>query len=103
MGLVLRLRWTQIGGVMMNDSKFQLNLSEARTKLTQLDKLLKPGESLQVNKRGKPYARIELLGDIDKYEQVLESIEALPDPPQELLPVAENYKSILYGSDSENA
>ncbi|MHC4105286.1 MAG: type II toxin-antitoxin system Phd/YefM family antitoxin [Planctomycetota bacterium] len=88
---------------MMNDSKFQLNLSEARTKLTQLDKLLKPGESLQVNKRGKPYARIELLGDIDKYEQVLESIEALPDPPQELLPVAENYKSILYGSDSENA
>jgi antitoxin (DNA-binding transcriptional repressor) of toxin-antitoxin stability system len=88
---------------MIGDSKLQLNLSEARTKLTQLDKLLKPGESLQVNKRGKPYARIELLGDIDRYEQVLETIEALPDPPRGLLPVAENYKSILYGSDSENA
>jgi hypothetical protein len=68
-----------------------------------LDKLLKPGESLLVNKRGKPYARIELLGNMDKYAQVLESIEALPEAPQELLPVAENYKAILYGSDRENA
>jgi hypothetical protein len=93
---------TKGGGDMMGDSVLKLNLSEARTKLTQLDKLLKPGESLLVNKRGKPYARIELLGNIDKYEQVLESIEALPEAPQELLSVAENYKSILYGSDLEN-
>jgi hypothetical protein len=88
---------------MMGEPVLKLSLSEARTKLTQLDKLLKPGESLLVNKRGKPYARIELLGNIDKYAQVLESIEALPEAPQELLPVAENYKSILYGSDRENA
>jgi hypothetical protein len=87
----------------MKEAVLKLNLSEARTKLTQLDKLLKPGESLLVNKRGKSYARIELLGNIDKYEQVLESIEALPEAPQELLAVAENYKSILYGSDRENA
>lgn len=87
----------------MGESIIKLNLSEARTKLTQLDKLLKPGESLLVNKRGKPYARIELLGDIDRYGQVLESIEALPEPQGELLQVAENYKSILYGSDRENA
>ena len=80
----------------MRDSVSKMKLSEARSKLTQLDKLLKPGESLLVNKRGKPYARIELLGDIDKYGQVLESIEALPEAPQELLSVAENYKSILY-------
>ena len=86
----------------MGDTVLELNLSEARTKLTQLDKLLKPGESLLVNKRGKPYARIELLGHIDKYGQVLESIEALPEAPQELLSVAENYKSILYGSDLED-
>ena len=86
----------------MGDPVLKLNLSEARIKLTQLDKLLKPGESLLVNKRGKPYARIELLGNIDKYEQVLESIEALPEAPPELLSVAENYKSILYGSDREN-
>jgi hypothetical protein len=87
---------------MMGDPVLKLNLSEARTKLTQLDKLLKPGESLLVNKRGKPFARIELLGNIDKYGQVLESIEALPEAPQELRPVAENYKSILYENDREN-
>ena len=51
-----------------------LKLSEARSKLTQLDKLLKPGESLQVNKRGKPYARIELVADFDSYEKTLELI-----------------------------
>jgi hypothetical protein len=87
----------------MGELKLKLNLSEARTKLTQLDKLLKPGESLLVNKRGKPYARIELIGDVDRYGQVLESIEALPEPQGELLQVAENYKSILYGIDRENA
>ena len=87
----------------MGESILKLKLSEARIKLTQLDKLLKPGESLEVSKRGKPYARIELLGSVDRYEQVLESIGALPEPLEELLPVAENYKSILYGSDNENA
>lgn len=87
----------------MGDAILKLNLSEARSKLTQLDKLLKPGQSILVNKRGKPYARIELLGNMDKYGQVLELIEALPEPQNELLPVAENYKSILYGSDRENA
>jgi hypothetical protein len=87
----------------MGKAVLKLNLSEARAKLTQLDKLLKPGETLVVNKRGKPFARIELLGEIDRYGQVLELIESLPEPSQELLSVAENYKSILYGSDGENA
>jgi hypothetical protein len=87
----------------MGDAVLKLNLSEARSKLTQLDKLLKPGETLLVNKRGKPFARIELLGDIDQYGQVLEAIEGLPEPSRELLRVAENYKSILYGSDRENS
>jgi hypothetical protein len=87
---------------MIENAVLKLNLSEARAKLTQLDKLLKPGEVLVVNKRGKPYARIELLGDIDRYGQVLESIESLPEPSDELVSVAENYKSILYGSDREN-
>ena len=81
----------------------KLKVSEARIKLTQLDKLLKPGESLEISKRGKPYARIELLGGVDRYAQVLESIEALPEAFDEMLPVAENYKSILYGSNNENA
>ena len=87
----------------MGESKLKMKLSEARIKLTQLEKLLKPGESLEVSKRGKPYARIELLGDVDRYEQILATIEALPEPLEELLPVAENYKFILYGSDNENA
>jgi hypothetical protein len=86
----------------MGNAELTLNLSEARAKLTQLDKLLKPGETLVVNKRGKPFARIELLGEIDRYEQVLTLIESLPEPSQELLSVAENCKSILYGSDGEN-
>jgi antitoxin (DNA-binding transcriptional repressor) of toxin-antitoxin stability system len=87
----------------MGESKLKLKLSEARIKLTQLDKLLKPGESLEVSKRGRPYARIELLGGADRYGQVLAAIEALPEPSEELQPAAENYKSILYGSDNENA
>jgi len=74
----------------------KLKLSEARAKLTQLDKLLKPGESMQVTKRGKVYARIELLGEMDRYEAVLKSIEALPEPKEKLRPVAQNYKSVLY-------
>jgi hypothetical protein len=85
----------------MGELKLKLKLSEARIKLTQLEKFLKPGESLEVSKRGKPYARIELLGDVDRYEQILATIEALPEPLEELQPVAENYKSILYGSDNE--
>ena len=86
----------------MEDSILTLKLSEARAKLTQLDKLLKPGESLQVNKRGKAYARIELLGDLDPYEKTLELIEALPKPKKKLRPVAQNYKSILYGRKKKN-
>ena len=80
----------------MRQPLLKLNLSEARSKLTQLDKLLKPGESMQVTKRGKVYARIELLGEMDRYEAVLKSIEALPEPKEKLRPVAQNYKSVLY-------
>ena len=87
----------------MGDPILTLKLSEARSKLTQLDKLLKPGDSLQVNKRGKAYARIELLGDLDPYEKTLELIEALPEPKKKLRPVAQNYKSILYGGKKKNA
>jgi len=80
----------------MQQSLLKLKLSEARAKLTQLDKLLKPGESMQVTKRGKVYARIELLGEMDRYEAVLKSIEALPEPKEKLRPVAQNYKFVLY-------
>lgn len=80
-----------------------LKLSEARSKLTQLDKLLKPGESLQITKRGKAYARIELIADKDPYEKTLELIEALPEPKKKLRPVARNYKSILYGKKNKDA
>ena len=44
----------------MGNSVSIMKVSEARSKLTQLDKLLKLGETLQVNKRGKAYACIEL-------------------------------------------
>ena len=83
----------------MKQPLLKLNLSEARSKLTQLHKLIKPGESLQLTKRGKAYARIELLGRTDRYEEVLKSIEALPEQKEKLQPVAQNYKSMLYGND----
>ena len=75
----------------------RMKLSEARSKLTQLDKLLKPGEALQINKRGKAYARIELIGEMDGYDRVLSSIDSLPEPKGKLRAVAQNYKSVLYG------
>ena len=81
----------------MRNSVSKIKISEARSKLTQLDKLLKPGETLQINKRGKAYARIELIGEIDNYEKVLISIENLPEPKGKLRKVAQNYKSNLYG------
>jgi len=87
----------------MRDKVLTLNLSEARSKLTQLDKLLKPGESLQINKRGKPYARIELVGDLDPYEKTLKLIETLPEPKTKLRPVAQNYKSVLYAGKNKDA
>jgi hypothetical protein len=87
----------------MEKPLIKLKLTEARAKLTQLDKLLKPGETLQITKRGKAYARIELLGEMDHYEAVLKSIEALPEPKEKLQSVAQNYKSLFYGNDDENS
>ncbi len=87
----------------MREVLLKLKLSEARSKLTQLDKLLKPGEVLQIDKRGKAYARIELLGEMDPYEKVLKSIDALPEPKGRLRPVAQDCKSFLYGSNNENS
>jgi len=81
----------------MRNSVSKIKISEARSKLTQLDKLLKPGESLQINKRDKAYARIELIGEIDGYDRVLNAIESLPEPKGKLRAVAQNYKSKLYG------
>jgi antitoxin (DNA-binding transcriptional repressor) of toxin-antitoxin stability system len=81
----------------MGEPVKKMKLSDARAKLTQLDKLLKPGEVIQLTKRGKNYARIELDGEMDRYESVLKSIEALPEPKEKLQPVARNYKSLLYG------
>jgi antitoxin (DNA-binding transcriptional repressor) of toxin-antitoxin stability system len=81
----------------MRNSVSKIKISEARSKLTQLDKLLKPGETLQINKRGKAYARIELVGEMDKYDRVLSAIESLPEPKGKLRTVAQNYKSKLYG------
>jgi antitoxin (DNA-binding transcriptional repressor) of toxin-antitoxin stability system len=81
----------------MRNSVSKINISEARSKLTQLEKLLKPGESLQISKRGKAYARIELIGEMDGYDRVLNAIEDLPEPKGKLRAVAQNYKSKLYG------
>ena len=87
----------------MEDTTQELNLSEARSKLTQLDKILNPGDALQINRRGKPYARVKLLAGMDPYERILALIEELPEPKKELKPVAENYKSLHYRSKNADA
>ena len=81
----------------MRNAESKIKISEARSKLTQLHKLLKPGEALQICKRGKAYARIELIGETDGYDRVLNAIEDLPEPKGKLRAVAQNYKSKLYG------
>ena len=81
----------------MRNSVSKIKISEARSKLTQLDTLIKPGETLQINKRGKAYARIELIGEMDSYDRVLNAIGDLPAPKGKLRTVAQNYKSKLYG------
>ncbi|GAJ23074.1 unnamed protein product, partial [marine sediment metagenome] len=49
------------------------------------------------------YARIELLGEMDRYDALLNSIKALPESKERLRPVAQNYKSILYGTNNEDS
>jgi len=80
----------------------KLSVSDARHRLTRLEEILKPGEFLQITRTGKPYARIELEGDVDPYEEVLKSIESLPEPDEPLRAVVRNYKKLLYGREDEN-
>lgn len=75
-----------------------LSVSEAREKLTKLDQILEPGEILEITRRNKQYARIELLGGKDRYQQVLDSIDALPESKSKRKGnVARRYKKYLYG------
>jgi len=73
-----------------------INLSEARSKLTRLDKILKPGEVLHITRRGKAYARLELITEPDRYDEVLKSIETLPEPKGKKQAISQAYKSFLY-------
>lgn len=88
---------------MAGQRALRMKVSEARSKLTRLDKLLQPGEVIQLTRRGKKYARIELTGEMDRYESVLKSIEALPEPKGKLRSAARNYKAILYGKTDDDA
>jgi len=75
----------------------QLSISEAREKLTQLDRILRPGETIVVSRRGRPFARIELLPQDDPTARVLKILEALPPTKGEKKKVAARYKELLYG------
>jgi len=86
----------------MEKKILKLSVSNARHKLTRLEEVLRPGEFLQITKRGKPYVRIKLERDVDPYEEVLKSIESLPEPDKPLRTVAKNYKKLLYGTESEH-
>ena len=91
-----------IGGCMEKET-LKLNVSEARRKLTQLDKILSPGETLEITRNGKTYARIELVRDMDPYEEILKSIDSLPESDDQRQSVARNYKKILYGMRDEDS
>ena len=80
----------------------KLSVSVARHKLTRLEEVLRPGEFLQITRRGKAYARIELEGDLDPYEEVLKSIESLPEPDEPLRTVARDYKKLLYRTENDH-
>ena len=86
----------------MERKMLKLSVSDARHQLTRLEEILRPGEFLQITRRGKAYARIELEGDLDPYEEVLKSIESLPEPDAPLRTVARDYKKILYGIKNEH-
>ena len=79
-----------------------IKLSEARSKMTQLDKILKPGEVVHITRRGKAYARLELVTELDRYDEVLKSILALPEPNGKIQSIAQSYKSFLYEKGSGN-
>ncbi|MBI4698517.1 MAG: hypothetical protein HY758_06285 [Nitrospirae bacterium] len=81
----------------MGEPALKMKLSDVRAKLTQLDKLIQPGQVIQLTRRGKKYARIELTGEMSRYEAILKSIDSLPEPKRKPRPAAVNYKSILYG------
>ena len=76
--------------------KIVLNISETRNKITQLDKLIEPGDILEVTKKGKPYAMIRLIQDEDPYERVSRLIDSLPKGHGKPKRIAENYKKLLY-------
>jgi len=86
----------------MEKKTIKLSVSDTRHKLTRLEEILRPGEFLRITRRGKPYARIELEGDADPYEEVLKSIESLPEPDEPLRTVAKSYKKLLYGIEDEH-
>ncbi|MGA1842556.1 MAG: hypothetical protein ACMUIU_18230 [bacterium] len=76
--------------------KIILSISETRNKITQLDKLIGPGDVLEVTKKGKPYAIIRLIQDEDLYEKVSRLINSLPKGHGKPESIAENYKKLLY-------
>ncbi len=77
-----------------------IKLSEARAKMTRLAKILKPGEVMHITRRGKAYARLELIAESDRYDEVLKSIEALPEPKGKMQSIARSYKSFLYEKEN---
>jgi len=74
-----------------------LSVSEARERLTTLDQILKPGETLEITRHDKKYVRVELLGETTIGQRVLDSIQSLPKPKGASKNVARNYKKHLYG------
>ncbi|MCL5966470.1 MAG: hypothetical protein M1550_04550 [Deltaproteobacteria bacterium] len=74
-----------------------LSITEAREKLTRLDRILRPGEAVEISRRGRPFARLELLPPPDPAAGVIEIIGSLPSGKGKKKRVAARYKDLLYG------
>lgn len=57
---------------------------------------------MEITKRGKAYARLELVSESDRYDEVLKTIEELPEPKGNKRSVAKSYKSFIYGKGDNN-
>jgi antitoxin (DNA-binding transcriptional repressor) of toxin-antitoxin stability system len=75
----------------------RFSITEAREKLTRLDRILRPGEVVEISRRGRPFARLELLPPPDPAREIMEIIGSLPSGKGKKKRVAARYKDLLYG------
>lgn len=57
---------------------------------------------MHITRRGKAFARLELITESDRYDEVLKAIEALPEPNGRRQSIAQSYKTFFYEKGKRN-